>query len=309
MVSIKAEGLTRRFGEVVAVEDLSFEVSEGEVFTLLGPNGAGKTTTVRMLSCLVAPTSGTSWIEGRQIGRDSKEIRRMVGVLPEWPGLYDRLTVRQNLEYFARLHGMPKPRAEERIRELLGFFGLSDREGEEVGGFSKGMRQRLALARALLHDPRVLFLDEPTAALDPEAAREVRNYVLGLKKGGRTIVICTHNLDEAERLSDRIAILRTRLLALDSPENLRRKLFGRNVVVHLKRFEEGILEAVKRLDFVRDAKMIDGKLLVRVENPEENNPDLIEALAKAGGKVVFLTEQRPTLEDIYFEIMKWSGAS
>jgi ABC-2 type transport system ATP-binding protein len=279
---------------------------KGEVFSLLGPNGAGKTTTVRMLACLIAPTSGTAWIASHQIGRESKEIRRIIGVLPEWPGLYDRLTARQNLEYFARLHNMSSSRTEERIRELLRFFGLWDREGEEVGGFSKGMRQRLALARAMLHDPQILFLDEPTAALDPEAAREVREYILSLRDGGRTIVICTHNLDEAERLSDRIAILRARLLALDSPESLRRKLFGRKVVVHLKYCDEGIMDAVRRLEFVQNMQRIDDKLLVCVENPEENNPDLIEAIIKAGGKIIFLTEQRPTLEGIYFEIMKGS---
>jgi len=301
---INTEGLTRRFGEVTAVENLSFEVGKGEVFSLLGPNGAGKTTTVRMLACLIAPTSGTAWIGDYEIGKESREIRRMVGVLPEWPGLYDRLTAHQNLEYFARLHNMSKDDTEVRVRELLDFFGLGKREDEEVGGFSKGMRQRLALARALLHNPQILLLDEPTAALDPEAAREVRNYITKLGEGGRTIIMCTHNLDEAERLSNRIAILRTQLLALDSPESLRRRIFGRRVVIHLKRCDENLMEAVRTLDFVQDVQRVDERLIVRVENPEEQNPELIETVVKAGGKIVFLTELRPTLEDIYFEIVK-----
>ncbi len=211
--SIVARGLGRKFGERVAVEDVGFEVAEGEVFGLLGPNGAGKTTTVRMLCGLLTPSAGEAEICGLRLGRDDVAIRASVGLLTEQPGLYDRLSARDNLLYFARLYRVPEPEAEQRIGELLEQFGLGRRGADKVGGFSKGMRQKLAIARALLHRPKVLFLDEPTSGLDPESRARVHEIVRALVAEGRSIVLCTHNLDEAERLCHRVAVVKGRILA------------------------------------------------------------------------------------------------
>ena len=241
---IVTEGLGKRFGELQAVENLSLRVNAGEVFGFLGPNGAGKTTTVRMLSAPIGPTSGKAWVAGCEVGRQDGELRRKVGILTELPGLYDRLSAERNLEFFARLYEVADVAGQ--VERYLRLLGLWDRRHEPVGGFSKGMRQKLAIARAMLHEPQVVFLDEPTSALDPEAARLVREFVAELKHEGRAIFLCTHNLDEADRLCDRVAVFRTRLLALDTPAALRRQLFGRSVVFHLRAMDRSLRRARAR---------------------------------------------------------------
>jgi ABC-2 type transport system ATP-binding protein len=200
---IETKGLTKKFGEILAVDRLSIEVEEGEVFGFLGPNGAGKTTTIRMLSALIAPTQGESRVAGYEIGKENYEIRKRVGILTESPGLYDRLSAERNLEFFAHLYEVDDVAGQ--VEKYLRMLGLWDRRQDEAGTFSKGMRQKLVIARALLHEPKVLLLDEPTSGLDPEAAKLVREFIGGLKREGRTIFMCTHNLDEADRLCDRIA--------------------------------------------------------------------------------------------------------
>ncbi|MGD8751517.1 MAG: ABC transporter ATP-binding protein, partial [Anaerolineales bacterium] len=219
--------LSKSFGKVLAVDRLTLSVRAGEIFGLLGPNGAGKTTTIRMLSALIAPTNGDAWVSGYKIGAQDRQIRRIVGILTEAPGLYDQLSAERNLSFFAEMYEVADiPGQVERYLRML---GLWERRYEAVGTFSKGMRQKLAIARALLHEPKVLFLDEPTSGLDPEAARLVREFIAELKREGRSIVMCTHNLDEADRLCDRIAVFKTHLVALDTPTALRRKLYGRAV--------------------------------------------------------------------------------
>ena len=224
---IEAIGLGKRFRAVTAVHDLSFTVGDGEIFGILGPNGAGKTTTVRMLAGLIAPSEGTARINGLDLGPDSQRIRAMTGILTEAPGLHDRLTARQNLGYYGRLYGMRGAALRRAVDRYLGVVGLADVGDRRVGGFSKGMRQKVAIARALLHEPEVLYLDEPTSALDPSAAKTVRDFVATLRDAGRSIVVCTHNLDEAERLCDRIGIMRGTLLRVDTPAGLRRAGPGR----------------------------------------------------------------------------------
>ena len=200
---------------------MTLELAPGEVFGLLGPNGAGKTTTVRLLTSLIAPTEGRAWVDGFEVTADADAVRARIGILTETPGLYDRLTAIQNLDFFARLHGLDPTTRAERIERFLRLFELWDRRDDLAGTFSKGMKQKLAIARALIHEPSVVFLDEPTAALDPEAAFVVREAIASLRGAGRTIVLCTHNLDEAERLCDRIGFVRGALLRVDSPARLR----------------------------------------------------------------------------------------
>jgi len=298
---IVTEGLGKRFGELQAVENLSLRVNAGEVFGFLGPNGAGKTTTVRMLSALIGPTSGKAWVAGCEVGRQDGELRRKVGILTESPGLYDRLSAERNLEFFARLYEVADVAGQ--VERYLRLLGLWDRRHEPVGGFSKGMRQKLAIARAMLHEPQVVFLDEPTSALDPEAARLVREFVAELKHEGRAIFLCTHNLDEADRLCDRVAVFRTRLLALDTPAALRRQLFGRSVVFHLRAMDASYAERVRALPGVQSVQIVDRKLVGGLEDPESANPQLIRALVEAGADIQFVGELRRTLEDVYLRLV------
>ena len=221
---ISARGLSRSFNGVPAVEDLDFDVSTGSLFALLGPNGAGKTTTVRLLMGLIGPTAGTATVAGYRVaaGADSgRLLRRACGLLTETPGFYERMSARDNLLFFGRLYGIPERTLAHQLERYFRLLELWDRRDDLVGTFSKGMKQRLAIIRALFHDPKVVFLDEPTAGLDPEAALEVRELIARLKTEGHTIVVCTHNLDEAERLADSVGILRRRLLVCDSLARLR----------------------------------------------------------------------------------------
>jgi ABC-2 type transport system ATP-binding protein len=226
---IDAENLTKKFGSLTAVEDLTLHVNEGEVFGFLGPNGAGKTTTIRMLCCLISKTSGKAQIGDYEIGNgsDAQKIRNIIGLLPENVGLYEGLSAYRNLDFYGRLHKLNEQQRKEKIEYFLSMLELWDKRDVPVGTFSKGMKQKLAIARALIHDPQVLFLDEPTANLDPEASKMVRDFILELKKEKRTIFLNTHLLDEAERICDRVGILKTKLLAVGKPEELRENLWGK----------------------------------------------------------------------------------
>ncbi len=299
---IVAKGLTKRFGDVLAVEDLDMDVKSGEIFGFLGPNGAGKTTTIRMLSALISPTSGKAKVAGYEVGREDNEIRRNAGILTESPGLYDRLSAEKNLSFFAELHDVEDVAGQ--VERYLRLLGLWDRRGDVAATFSKGMRQKLAIARAMLHEPKVLFLDEPTAGLDPEMARLVREFIGELKDKGRTIFLCTHNLDEADRLCDRIAVVNTRLLALDTPEALRAKLYDRVVVIHLSAASPEYEKVVREQPFVRSVELKDNKLVVGLDDPERNNPELIRALVDAGADIQFVGELRRSLEEIYLRLVK-----
>jgi len=263
---IRIEGLTKRFGDNLAVDDLTLHVKPGEVFAFLGPNGAGKTTTVRMLAALIGPTSGRAWINGHELGQADIDIRRSVGILTEAPGLYERLDAVQNLTLYAKLYEVED--AMGQVEKYLRLLGLWERRDEPVGGFSKGMKQKLAIARALLHEPPLLFLDEPTAALDPASARVVRDFIGEIKGAGRTIFLCTHNLDEADRLADRIGIIKRELIQVDSPANLRSSLYGRRVVIHLATVTEAVRAAVDEIDFVQELQQVDNSLIISLDEPE-----------------------------------------
>ena len=282
---IAVSRLRRTFGDRVAVDDVSFELVPGEVFGLLGPNGGGKTTTLRMVAGLIRPTSGEVRIDGVPVtAATSARLRSRIGFLTEAPGLWDQFSVRQTLLVYARLHGLGAP--ERAVDASLDMFDLRDRASEHTARLSKGLKQRVALARALLHDPSVLLLDEPTAGLDPESARRVRDLIQRLRHERRAVVISTHNLDEVDRLADRVAVLRSRLLALDTPSALRKRLFGDRL----------------RIVFA-DSRV----LVVDRAGLQMSVPDLIRKLVGEGAAIEAVVPEERPLEDAYLKLVQDSG--
>ena len=302
MVIIETFGLSRRFGKTAAVEDLTLTVEAGEVLGFLGPNGAGKTTTIRMLAGMIAPTKGHAIVAGHRTDRDVERLHEMVGMLTEMPGFYSRLSAKRNLEYFAGFYSSIE--SQSQVEKYLRLMGLWERRDSKVGTFSKGMKQRLALARALVHEPKVLFLDEPTAGLDPEAAAEVRQLIRTLREEGRTIFLSTHNLSEAETLCNRIAVIHTKLLALDTAEQLRRRFFRRQTIVQLEASDVKVMEVVKRLSFVQDAREEGSQLILELTDSERNRPELIKAIVEAGGRVIAVSEKQYPLEEVYLRLIR-----
>ncbi len=306
---IHIEGLTRRFGSLTAVDSVHLDVNDGEVFGLLGPNGAGKTTLVRMLACLILPTEGTATINGMSIEEDRGLIREKIGYLPEVPGLYEDLTPAQNLRFFGELHGIPRERLESRIDELLEEFSLSRRRNDAVSTLSKGMKQKLAIARTIIHEPSVIFLDEPTSGLDPEARVMVREVISGLRDEGRIIFLNTHNLDEAEKLCDRIGIFNGRILAVGSPDELSKGLWGERTVFRLLdgSVGEDIIGAIRGIDGILDVSVeraMDSTLLkVSSARPDEVSPQVVRVLAEAGLSVAEVRRESHTLEEVYHRII------
>ncbi len=302
---ITVENLTKKFGEVTAVERLTFQVEEGEVFGFLGPNGAGKTTTVRMLCCLISKTGGEARIADYEIGKeaDSLQIRKMIGLVPDNVGLYEDLSAFENLDFYGRLYECPEGRRRENIERFLKMLGLWERKDARAGSFSKGMKQKLALARALVHEPKILFMDEPTTNLDPESAKTVRDFVLELKKQGKTIFLNTHNLDEAQRVCDRIAILKTKLLRIGSPEQLRESLTKPKIEIRLAQIDEALVSSLRKL-IPNKIEVSADKLIIDVTEPDKENPTIIAAIASIGGQVREVTPLVPTLEDVYLQIVK-----
>ena len=301
--AISVDRLTKRFGERTAVEDVSFEVGHGEVFGFLGPNGAGKTTTVRTLGTLLAPTSGSASVAGLPLTPgNGVEIRRRVAIMPEAPGLYLRLSVLENLQCFADLYEVPAP--QERIARALQAVNLADRAADACGALSKGLRQRVALARALLGDPEILFLDEPTAGLDPVAAHDVHQLIAGLREGGVTVFLTTHRLEEAERLCDRVAILSTTLRMIGRPDELREQMFSNALVVRTRSPLADAEAVFAGLPGVRSWHP-DGPSGYRlsVADPADAAPAVTRALVGAGADVLSIGEARHTLEDVYLELI------
>jgi ABC-2 type transport system ATP-binding protein len=307
---IAVEGLERRFGIVTALRDVSFTVRAGQIYGLLGPNGAGKTTTVRILAGLIAPSAGSVRVADLELGRDNPQIRSLTGILTESPGLHDRLTARQNLTYYGRLYGLTDTALRTAVDRYLAVVGLTDAADRRVGGYSKGMRQRVAIARALLHEPRVIYLDEPTSALDPEAAKSIRELVSTLRDEGRSIVLCTHNLDEAERVCDRIGILNGRLLAEGTPAELRRR--GRAAATRVA-LDGGLVDAsalaatLGSLPFVRNARAEGGDLWVELAEPRRDTPELVRELVTRGARVLAVAEDVASLEQVYLELVGERG--
>jgi ABC-2 type transport system ATP-binding protein len=304
---IETINLTRKFGNLTAVDGVTLRVEDGEVFGFLGPNGAGKTTTVRMLCCLISKTGGEAKIGNYEIGnqRDAPKIRRVIGLVPDNVGLYENLTAYENLDYYGTLYDLNDSQRKESNEHFLKLLGLWEKKDVLAGTFSKGMKQKLAIARALIHDPEIIFMDEPTANLDPESSKTVREFILELKKGKKTIFLNTHNLDEAQRICDRIGIMNTKLRAVGTPEELERTISGRKTVIQVRQASEAVLGALKKLN-VRNLTQDDNKLTIDVENPREENPDMVDAIVAAGGKIesVFVTSS--SLEDTYLKLVRES---
>jgi ABC-2 type transport system ATP-binding protein len=303
---LTASHLTRRFGSRVAVEDVSLELVAGEILALLGPNGAGKTTTLRMLAGLIAPTSGAVRVNGEAMdSATASRLRGRIGFLTEAPGLWDRLTVHENLVVYAQLHGLDAPRAV--VHRALETFEIADRAGEPASQLSKGLKQRVALARTLLHNPDILLLDEPTSGLDPESARDVRDLVLRLRDNRRAVLVSTHNLDEVDRVAARVAVLRTRLIAYDTPAALRAKLFGARVRITLRGDPRAYLPAASNAGAT--AVHIDGNAMsIDVSNGAPDTPALVRALVQAGADIESVTADQPPLEEVYLRLVGHEGA-
>jgi ABC-2 type transport system ATP-binding protein len=307
---IKTEKLAKIFGNNIVVEDLSLEVQEGQIFGFLGPNGAGKTTTIRMLSGLIAPSSGKAWVAGYRLGAENEKVRASCGILTESPGLYEQLTALDNLLFYAELYELPPLEARKRVQEILEWMDLWSRRNEPVATFSKGMKQKLAIGRALLHRPRVLFLDEPTAGLDAESARAVRDSIVALKNIRRTIFLSTHNMEEAEKLCDQIAIFKIRLVQLDTPINLKRRFgVGNRVVrIRLRRpVSKELLIQLQSQPYVQKINSNEGDetgftLEIGLADPENQNPTLIRLLIEGGAEIQFIEEQTPSLEEVFLSL-------
>jgi len=309
-LAIETEGLTRRFGSLLAVDHLALRVNEGEVFGLLGPNGAGKTTTIRMLSCLISPSEGSGKIGGYDVVRDAAKVRGVVGILTENPSLYERLTAYENMDFFAEAYNLSNPQERrDRIRNLMEFFDLWKRKDDRVARFSKGMKQKLAIARALAHDPPVLFLDEPTAGLDPESAKAIRDLIKRLsRQEKRTILLSTHHLEDAEKLCHRVMIInRGKTIVVGTPDELRDSIPSEPVLkVALVELNEKIIDAVKTLEHVKQVIVNDSvnELTIRVPNVRSATPEVVKSIVQADGMVLSVETLRPTLEDAYLKLVR-----
>ncbi|HEV2449007.1 MAG TPA: ABC transporter ATP-binding protein [Thermoplasmata archaeon] len=301
-----ASDLSRSYGgPTMAVDGLSFSVNRGELFALLGPNGAGKTTTIRLLTGLLRPTRGTAYVGGLDV-RDldsGPAIRRQIGLLPEAAGLYESLSVRRNLELFGRLFGLSGQDLEQRIDAQLSALGLTDRAEQRAGTLSKGLKQRLAIARSLLHNPECIVLDEPITGLDPEAARSVREALLRLRSEGRTVLLSTHNLDDADRLSDRVAVIRGRMLAVDTPAGLKGRLFRHLVAIELANADARAVQLLGPIAGLSSVTQEGNRLTLDVAPDADPVPDAVEVLVRAGYRVRSVSALNPSLEDAYLRVI------
>lgn len=313
--AIEVQQLTKIFAgskkrpETVAVDSIELTIQKGEIFGLLGPNGAGKTTTVRMLTCLIRPTSGEAWVEGASILSEPKKVRSRCGILTEAPGLYVRLNAIEYLKFFGQLYGLSRRELDTRVPNVLDMLGIDakDREHKRLGAFSRGMQQKMNIARAVLHNPPVLFLDEPTASLDPESAKTVRDYILNLKENQRhTILLCTHNLDEADRLCDRIGIIHNgKLMRIGKPEELKTHLGEhRTYRIRLSDATDNFLAVVQGVTGVNEAFIEDSEIVFHTNEPETTNPQVVRALVQANAGVLSVSEEVHSLEEVYLALME-----
>jgi ABC-2 type transport system ATP-binding protein len=301
---LAASHLVRRFGQRVAVDDVTFEVGRGEVFGLLGPNGAGKTTTLRMLGGLIPATTGEVRLDRIAMDRhNGARLRARIGFLTETPGLWDQLTVAENVAVYARLFAVDGVAAA--VERALRRFDLWDRRGDRTVLLSKGMKQKLALARALVHDPEVVLLDEPTANLDPQTSRAVRDLLVELRSRGRVVVVSTHNLDEVERVADRIALISTRLVAVGEPSTLRRQIFGRRLAIHFGEQAGAVAElmAVAERAGAHDVRREELGMSMVLDDPDAGAPLIVAALVQSGALIRAVFDEQPPLEEVYLRLL------
>jgi len=301
MASIECFSLTKRYDHLLAVEDLNLSIEKGETLALLGPNGAGKTTTLRMLAGTIFPSSGYSLIEGLDPVEEPDQVRERIGFLPEASGFYSRLSAQENLLFFARFYPIDNKR---QVEKYLKVTGLYPKRNDSVGSYSQGMKQRLALARSLLHEPQVILLDEPTSGLDPEAQRNIHDLIRQFQVEGRTILLSTHNLEEAESLSSKIALLRTSLVASGKPDELRKRLFERKLIIELETLDERAIQDMRNLPIVQELDIEGNKLYITLKDFDHDRPLLVEFLVNRGEKILTVSEERHPLTDIYFKLLE-----
>lgn len=301
---IETHGLTKHFGDFVAVQDVSLTIPPGTLLALLGPNGAGKTTTIRMLTSILKPTTGGAIVGGFDVVKEAPQVRASVGVLTEQHGLYERMNGLEYLDFFGRIYRIPEEVRQRRSRMLMERFGLADAMERRIATYSKGMKQKIALVRALLHDPPVLLLDEPTSAMDPQSARLVRDAIRDLKRDQRTIVLTTHNLAEAESLADEIAIIRHgRIIAKGTQDNLARRVVGNpQFEIRTATPLNGTVESISK--FVKPLRIEDYCVQYESADPDKDNPHVVKEMVAAGVDVVTVSKISRTLEDVYLGIVE-----
>jgi len=307
MNAVEARGLSKNFGLKQALKDVSFVVREGEIMGLLGPNGAGKTTTVRILTGILRPDSGSATVMGHDVLEEALEARRCIGYLPEMPCLYERLTVEENLAFYGRLFDVPEEELRERIRELLSLVGLEERAGEKVGALSKGLKQRVAIARALIHDPPVLMLDQPTSDLDPASAKDIRGLIRELNRSGKTVLICTHNLTEAEELCDKVAIINEgRVLAIGELGELARELEGGRCSFEITSLGPigDYLRVIKGLGGVLKVRQAEENRVIVVLEDRKAISAIVRELVLKGCDLLEVKMLRPGLEEVYMRLVR-----
>jgi ABC-2 type transport system ATP-binding protein len=300
-VMIKIDSLTKSFGRIKALNDLNLEIGRGELLGIIGSNGAGKTTTIRIICCILKPDSGDVLVDGHSIQIDPIKIKSMIGYLPEEPNLYERFKARELLRYFAELYGVPKGEIESRIEELLELVGMSDRADDKINTFSKGLRQRVGIARALIHDPPIIIFDEPTMGLDPATAKTIRGFIRKLK-GKKTIILCTHYMDEAESLCDRVAIVnKGQIIDIGTPEYLESKVHGDIILkVRVNNPQSIDTNKIKNICSV-DALSIDGNEFSVSLNSRKDISQIVDVF---GEEVVSVNTKEPTLEDVFINTVK-----
>lgn len=301
--AIEVSNLTKYYGKLLAVDHINFTVNKGEIFGFLGPNGAGKTTTIRMLTGVTKPTSGTAMISGFDVVREPSKAKEQIGVVPDVSFLYDEMTAWSNLNFSAKLHGVPKENRETRARELLELFGLYDRRNDRVGTFSRGMQKRLMIAAALVHEPKILFLDEPTTGLDVQSARQIRGVIKELNGNGVTIFLTTHYIEEADQLCHRIAIIcRGKITIIDAPENLK-TMFQEEPVIEIS-FDkvQGVGDKLERLSHIRNVITVGDKFRLYVKDPSESLPLIFDFARENHLKVTSVNTLKPTLEDCFIKL-------
>jgi len=301
---IIVENLTKRFGDVLAVDNVSFSIDEGEIFAFLGPNGSGKTTTLRMLSTLISPSSGKITIDGKDISGNSTYTRSIIGFLTESPGMYEKISAYDNIDFYSSFFDIDNKKRKDNIEKFLRMFELWGRKDDLVATFSKGMKQKLAIARALIHEPKILLLDEPTSGLDPESAHMVRSFIEDLRKSNTTVFLCTHNLEEASSLSNRVCIIKSRIIKVATLEELQNK-------DDIKRFEISLSEdALKFEDIIKGFKDIknynlaDNIIKIDLKDFKKNNPEIIRELVKRDADILYFNEVKQSLEEIYLNLIK-----
>jgi ABC-2 type transport system ATP-binding protein len=304
--AIRVEELTKYFGSLLAVDHVKFEVKGKEIFGLLGPNGAGKTTTIRMICGMLTPTSGTAVVAGYDVSQKPQEVKRRIGLVPDISNLFGELSARVNLEFMGKLYGLDKATRKERIDYVLGLFQLRERQHNLVKFYSKGMHRRLTIAAALLHQPEILIMDEPTSGLDAQTARLVREIIRDLNKEGRTVLMTTHQIEEADRLVDRVGIIdHGKLIALDTPEKLKKSVQSLRAL-EIRLLDDADLQRwiplISKVEGVDQVVLAEGKLRVLSKALHDTIPVVVDAISKQGGKIENISVLQPTLEDAFISL-------